>query len=266
MAAWNAMFHKTAPFVVDAARSERWNRGAYLVEGLGHCSACHSPRNALGAEETGAAHLGGGVVEGWEAPALTASSHAPIPWDEGAFYDYLRTGFSPAHGAAAGPMAPVVAELKGLPDADIGAMAHYLGSLNPEPKSFGDLAARLEAAAAERASAPASRIGAQIFDGACAVCHEAGRGPTLFGVKPSLTLNTAVHADRPDTLLRVVLEGIRAPGLGELGAMPAFADHLDDGQIAELATYIRARFAPSRPAWSDLASEAARLRAETSPR
>ena len=106
-----------------------WNRGAYLVEGLGHCSACHSPRNALGAEKANA-YLAGGFAEGWEAPALTSLSQAPIPWSEDELYAYLRTGESRLHGVAAGPMAPVVKELAALPDSDIRAMAVYLASFN----------------------------------------------------------------------------------------------------------------------------------------
>jgi nicotinate dehydrogenase subunit B len=263
MAAWNTMFHKAGVFEPDPLRSDLWNRGAYLVEGLGHCPACHSPRNALGAETKGTAHLGGGEAQGWHAPALTHLSKAPIPWDEQAFYDYLRTGFSPLHGAAAGPMAPIVAGLKNLPDSGIRAMSHYLASLTSDPKPASELSAlaeSLEAAAAQRASAPASIVGARIYEGACAVCHEQGRGPALFGVKPSLALNSAVHADTPDTVIRVILEGIRVPDLGELGAMPSFSDHLDDGQIAELAKYIRGRFAPDKPSWAGLPARVTQLR------
>jgi nicotinate dehydrogenase subunit B len=264
MSAWNRMFHRGEEFAPDPARSPLWNRGAYLVEGLGHCSACHTPRNALGAEEGGAMHLSGGISEGWQAPALTALSFAPIPWNETAFYDYLRDGFSGLHGAAAGPMAQVIAELKQLPDDDIRAMAHYLGALNPtapgDDKAIA-LADHLNAKAAERAGQPASVIGSRIFDGACAICHEPGRGPVLFGVKPSLALNSAVHAETPATLIRVILEGIHVPELGGIGAMPAFADHLDDRQIAELALYIRARFAADAPPWPELEAEVARARA-----
>ena len=132
MAAWNALFHSAKPFQADASQSESWNRGAYLVEGLGHCGACHSPRNALGAEKANA-YLAGGLAEGWEAPPLTSLSQAPIPWNEDELYAYLRTGESRFHGVAAGPMAPVVKELASLPDQDIRAMAVYLGSFNPSP-------------------------------------------------------------------------------------------------------------------------------------
>jgi nicotinate dehydrogenase subunit B len=270
MAAWNTMFHRADAFTADPARSMQWNRGAYLVEGLGHCSACHTPRNALGAEETGGAHLSGGVSDGWAAPALTALSNAPIAWNESAFYDYLRTGFSPLHGAAAGPMAPVIAELKHLPDEDIRAMAHYLASFNNAVSGeaeaaarAADLNARAMGHAKTLAGMPAFVVGAHIFEGACAVCHEPGRGPVLFGVKPSLALNTAVHAETPDTLVRVILEGISVPELGELGAMPTFADHFDDRQIAELVRYIRARFAAEAPPWEDLEATIVRLRSAT---
>ena len=125
------MFHRAEPFVPAPGRGALWNRGAYLVEGLGHCSACHSPRNALGAELDGAGHLAGGEVEGWYAPPLNGVSPAPIAWTEQAYFDYLRTGHSAEHGAAGGPMAPIVAELGGAPDEDIRAMAHYLASLAP---------------------------------------------------------------------------------------------------------------------------------------
>ena len=114
MAGWNALFHQA-----QRLRSRRdtnpqiWNRGAYLVEGLGHCGACHSPRNALGAEKADA-YLAGGFAEGWEAPPLTSLSHAPIPWNEDELYAYLRSGESRFHGVAAGPMAPVVKELASL--------------------------------------------------------------------------------------------------------------------------------------------------------
>src|SRR5579871_6423197 len=129
MAGWNALFHNAEPFTADTTKSAIWNRGAYLVEGLGHCGACHSPRNVLGAEKTNA-HLAGGFAEGWEAPPLTSLSRAPIPWDTEELFTYLRTGASRFHGVAGGPMAPIVRELKALAEEDIRAMAIYLASFN----------------------------------------------------------------------------------------------------------------------------------------
>jgi nicotinate dehydrogenase subunit B len=180
LAGWNALFHQSAPFETDATKSEIWNRGAYLVEGLGHCSACHSPRNALGAERQ-TAYLAGGFAEGWEAPALTSLSRAPIPWSEEELYAYLRTGESRLHGVAAGPMAPVVKELAALPDSDIRAMAVYLGSFNEtaiDKPAEQALAARLESSTGTRTSA-ASSVGARLYQGACAVCHATCTAPCL---------------------------------------------------------------------------------------
>jgi nicotinate dehydrogenase subunit B len=235
-----------------------WNRGAYLVEGLGHCGACHSPRNELGAE-IASRYLAGGFAEGWEAPALTSLSRAPIPWSEDELYAYLRTGESRFHGVAAGPMAPIVKELKALPDRDIGAMAIYLASFNEgalDKQAADALAAKLENATL---SITAASPGARIYQGACAVCHEVG-GPALFGSRPSLSLNSNVHSDVPDNLIQVILHGIAAPVSPELGYMPAFRDSLPDRQLAELVGYLRKQFAPGKPAWNGIDAAIARLK------
>ncbi len=249
MAGWNALFHQPGAFQPDATKSATWNRGAYLVEGLGHCGACHSPRNALGAEKPGA-YLAGGFAEGWEAPPLTALSHAPIPWSEDELFAYLRTGESRLHGVAAGPMAPVVKELAALPDPDIRAMAVYLASFNEastgQPAQAA-LAAQLETATIARV-ASASPLGARLYDGACAVCHAVGGAP-LFGSRPSLALNSNLHSAVPDNLIQVILHGIAAPVTSDLGYMPGFKDSMSDDQLAELVTFLRQQFAPEKPAW-----------------
>ncbi|MFG1290291.1 molybdopterin cofactor-binding domain-containing protein [Xanthobacter versatilis] len=260
MAGWNLLFLTPGQLQAEAGQSPQWNRGRYLVEGLGHCGACHTPRNLLGAEKGGAAYLAGGVADGWEAPALTALSKAPIPWSEDELYTYLRTGFSRFHGTAAGPMAPVVQELAHLPDADIRAMAIYLASFaGPASADAATMAASLEAKA-EGSLRPMDSVGGRLFEGACAACH-APEGPTLFGVRPSLALNTNIHAAQPDNLIRVILEGIPSPAAPALGDMPAFRDSLDDAQVADLVRYMRAKFAPDAPAWDGLAQTVARLRA-----
>jgi len=260
LAGWNALFLRTGPIPADAMRSPEWNRGAYLVEGLGHCAACHSPRNVLGAEKGGSRHLTGGVAEGWEAPPLTSLSHAPIPWTEADLFTYLRTGHSPAHGVAAGPMGPVVSELAHLPDSDIRAMATYLASFN-EPITEADQQAKVAALETQsrRTVAPGS-IGARIYDGACAVCHE-GSAPVLFGVRPSLTVNSNLHSATPDNLIHVILDGIQHPATRNLGYMPAFGRSFDDRQVAELLKYLRERFAADKPAWGNLEAGVARVRA-----
>jgi nicotinate dehydrogenase subunit B len=260
LAGWNALFHSAVTFMPDPAQSPAWNRGAYLVEGLGHCSACHSPRNALGAEKINA-YLAGGFAEGWEAPPLTSLSRAPIPWNEDELFAYMRTGYSRFHGVAAGPMAPVVQELKTLADEDIRAMAIYLASFQETATDKPDqeaLAASLEGATGAGIVA-ASPIGQRLYEGACAVCHQVG-GPPLFGSRPSLALNSNLHAAVPDNLIQVILHGIATPVSSDLGYMPAFKDSMSDGQIAELVSYLRQQFAPQNPAWTGIRAAIMRLR------
>ena len=262
LAGWNALFLRGAPFQADPAQSDAWNRGAYLVNGLGHCGACHTPRNALGAEKGRAALAGVGARDApgeWETPALNGRTHAPLPWTEDDLYDYLRTGFSPHHGPAAGPMASVVTQLQNVGDADVRSMAVYLASLSPAPTAGqAEMAAALEA---RTAPGVPNGLGARIYDGACAVCHQPGRGAPMFGVRPSLALNSNLYASTPDTLVRVVLAGIAEPAVPALGAMPGFAEALDDAQVVALVSYLRAQFAPGQLAWTGVEAVVARLRA-----
>ncbi|MGY6126438.1 molybdopterin cofactor-binding domain-containing protein [Paraburkholderia strydomiana] len=261
MAAWNGLFLGRNTFVASATQSAQWNRGAYLVNGLGHCSACHTPRNAFGAEKTGAAFMGGGSAEGWEAPALSSLSNSPVPWSEDELFSYLRFGHAPLHGVAAGPMAPVVADLAALPDSDIRAMANYLASLNPVEANVDTAAMARQYEHASAITGTPSGVGARLFDGACAACHHTGSGPQLFGAHPSLALNTNLHSATPDNLIRVILDGIGSPARPELGTMPAYRDSFNDAQVAELVTYLRQQFAGGKPAWQDVAASVARIRA-----
>lgn len=266
MAAWNALFLRPTPVTADPARGEAWNRGAELVEGLGHCSACHSPRNALGAEARGPARYSGGEADGWIAPALGAASRGPVGWTEDALFDYLRTGVAAGHGAAGGPMAAVVKSLAALPDAEIRAMAVYLADLGGPRVDQAAALAAAEAAvtAAEAARAPAAIAepeGARLFEGACSSCHEGGQ-------LASLALSTALHLDRPVNAIAATLQGVEAPAAfahragrpEEVMAMPSFAASFSDRQMAALLGYLRARFAPSAPAWSDLPAAVAKAR------
>ncbi|MFS2151742.1 molybdopterin cofactor-binding domain-containing protein [Rhizobium sp. Rhizsp42] len=266
MAGWNALFLKAEPFNYVQSRDAQWNRGAYLVETLGHCSACHTERNALGAEKSGSARLSGGFADGWEAPALNAFAKGPVSWTEDAFYDYLRTGHSRDHGSAAGPMAHVVEVMQPLPDSDIRAMATYLASLNETPV---ETTAQSEAAivASDAAKASAARIspsGERLFNGACATCHT---GNTILS---SLALNSNLHAATPDNLIQAILNGVEAPAIlaqatgreaPEVMSMPAFREQLNERQIKDLGDYLRARFAPDKPGWSNTADAIKRVTA-----
>ena len=258
MAGWNTLFLRPSPLEPDPARSAAWNRGAYLVEGLGHCGACHTPRNLFGAERTGTARLSGAFADGWEAPALTAASLSPVPWTEPELFTYLRTGHSRFHGVAAGPMGDVVHQLAAVPDEDLRAMATYLASFqstSPSPAEMEARVATLDREARARA-ASLSGPGARLYQGACAACHETD-GTVLFGARPNLALNPNLQSATPHNLIRVIREGIAGPSASELGAMPGFSGSLTDGQMSDLLSYLRARFAPDKPAWDQLALRAA---------
>ncbi|EJO33335.1 c-type cytochrome [Achromobacter marplatensis] len=284
LAGWNALFHDATPFTPDPSRSAQWLRGAYLVQGASHCTACHSPRNRLGAEKTGEHYLAGGEAEGWTAPALNQLATGARGWTADELFQYLRTGYSPRHGVAAGPMAPVIHGLAELPDSDVKAITTYLLDLPqaagatvakqpadampaptpvPAPASQSEArpAAQPVPAAATIQSLQGRRVnGERVYQNACAVCHEAGSGPTLFGVKPLLSSNTNLHAATPDNLIQVILNGIQTPANDELGYMPGFKDALDDRQIADLVGYLRERHAPGKDPWPDPTNTISRLR------
>ncbi|WP_394166522.1 molybdopterin cofactor-binding domain-containing protein [Neptunomonas phycophila] len=270
MAGWNTLFLGRAQFQERQDQSELWNRGAYLVNGLGHCSACHSPRNFMGAEKTGAAFLSGGDVDGWEAPALTTLSKSPTPWTQEALYDYLRTGYSAEHGPAAGPMGPVVEEMGKLPDSDIQAIAHYLSNIE------GAVATPRTEPAIQPKTAPQEQLaivvsneglnlagfeGERLFQGACAGCHTARSANDWFGVSPLMATNTNVFSDRPDNLIRTILNGIEQPANDNLGFMPGFSETFSDDQVVKLVQYIRLKYAENKPMWANLLDTVARIRA-----
>jgi nicotinate dehydrogenase subunit B len=261
MAGWNALHHDPTPFVETSSQSAEWNRGAYLVNGLGHCGACHTARSALGAEKGGSAYLAGAVIDGWEAPALTALSRAPVPWNAAELYRYLRTGHTQQHGIAGGPMGSIVKELANVPDEDIQAMATYLASFTP-PVTETESAERAKQVvlAAQKSASDLLGPGQRMFSGACAACHHDGDGPKLLGTNTSLALSTKLHSERADNLIRTILHGIQEPASPDIGFMPAFRYSLDDTQIATLTTYMRSRYAPGAPAWADVPATVARLR------
>ena len=122
------LFLHDKPFVPTPGKSAEWNRGAYLVEGLGHCGGCHTPRNIAGGEEASHSYAGG-VAEGWNAPPLDASNPSANAWSEESLFAYLRTGIDANHSAAAGPMGPVTHGLSRVPEADVRAMSAYVASL-----------------------------------------------------------------------------------------------------------------------------------------
>jgi mono/diheme cytochrome c family protein len=257
---WKLLFFHPGAYRSDPARSESWNRGAYLAEGLAHCGACHTPRNALGAEKTGSATYAGAQVDRWRAPPLTAANPAPLPWTESELYDYLRSGGTALHGATAGSMSEVIhVGLAPLPDSDIRSLAAYFADVN----GSGGRAANGSEALAKAMSRSGlgtegtSEPGANLFRAACASCHY-NTGATPLAARPELGLSSALAAAEPTDLVQVILHGIGLKdGMANL-FMPGFAE-LSDADIATLCAYLR-RTRTDQPAWTDLEAKVTRIR------
>lgn len=266
-AGWKMLFFDSTPLATDPTKSEQWNRGAYLAEGLGHCSACHSPRNVLGAEKHGDDRYAGAVVEGWYAPALNSDTGSPLPWSKDELYSYLRTGASPLHGVAAGPMAPVISDgLAQQTDADIASLATYFSDLADAPDQV-DEQTIVEALQPHRdhpLSELASR-GETLFDAGCVACHYNAPDKTPNILRPELALNTAATGPDPSTLVQAILNGVSKPH-GQQGIfMPGYANSLVDEDIAAIAAYLHETYATSdgeSSAWEDLVATTRELRAE----
>jgi mono/diheme cytochrome c family protein len=238
LAAWKLLFFHKGPYVPDATHDEQWNRGAYLANGIGHCGACHTPRNTFGAEIS-AQHFGGGEVEGWHAYAMNSNTQASEPWDTDALHVYLRQGWHPRHGNAFGAMATVTPNLAPIPDTDVKAIAAYVVSVmgkrtEPSKPSTGT-------------DPPSNDTGAAIYASACAHCHDGVRPLPFGGIE--LTSSTAVTGDTATNLIKVVLEGIRPPEGAAAAIMPGFANTLTDGQLESLIAYIRSNFG-AKPPWT----------------
>lgn len=237
-AAWNIMFHDPKPLENDPAQSEAWNRGRYLVEGAGHCSACHSPRNLMGAEKTGASAYAGAFIDGWWAPALAGTAAGERGWTEKNLFTYLRTGHAPGIASASGPMGEVVHSLQDVGDADVRAMATYLASMvTPAP-----VPVRTE-------TTPLPSSASQIFRAACSSCHEPGLAGAETAAQVSLSMSAAIRAPRPEPLATVIRDGIEAPLSLNLRDMPGFGGELSPEQIEELTHYLRERYASDLPPW-----------------
>ncbi|MDQ1131429.1 mono/diheme cytochrome c family protein [Pseudoxanthomonas winnipegensis] len=184
-AGWKLLFFRHGQYGPVTGKDAQWNRGAYLAEGLAHCSACHSPRNALGAEKTGAARYDGARIDGWYAPPLNATNHAPVPWTQDELYTYLRTGATALHGSAAGPMSPVVHHgLSALSDEDVQAIAaYYAERFGTRGQTAAPAAGVLEKGMAGDALSPAHQLdqAANLYNAACASCHYQHRAPSAAG-------------------------------------------------------------------------------------
>ena len=251
MAFWRELYFTEGTFKPDASKSPEWNRGAYLIEGLGHCSACHSPRNVLGAIEQDRAFTGA-TIDGWFALNLTSNLRTGLgDWSIDQIVAFLKNGAAKGKATALGGMAQVVHNsLSYLSDADLRAMATYL-------KSVPAAASPIEAGGV----AAISGYDVRLYLDNCSACHQAkGRG--VPGVFPPLAGNPVVLAADAANILKVVLDGV--PARNGYMPMPSFAGRLSDHQIADIANYVRSSWGNSAPA--DVTPDAVRgLRRPSAP-
>lgn len=256
LAIWRALFFRPAHFEADAAKPSAWNRGAYLVETLGHCNACHSRRNAWGAT-AGPLDLAGGLIpiQNWYAPSLNDRAEASVAdWSEREVVRLLRSGIS-ATASVQGPMAEVVAgSTQYMSDDDLAAIAIYLRALPSTRSGAGE--ERKPQAIASNVGSP----GARLYETHCAACHgDSGEG--VAGAYPALAGNRAVTMKTTANLVHVVLRGGFAPataGNPRPFGMPPFATLLSDADVAELLSYVRSAWGNNAPTVSTL--EVARYR------
>jgi mono/diheme cytochrome c family protein len=231
MAGWNALYFKKGEYRPDPKQSAEWNRGAYLVEGLGHCGACHTPKNLAGGLKT-KQQLEGGYGENWYATSLTNDVRDGIgDWSPEEVMTYLKTGQN-AKAAATGPMAEVIEHsTQHLSEADLRAIATYLHSVP----------GRREAGAATKDKDRLAR-GEAIYVDQCSGCHmQDGTGQAH--AFPPLKGNAVVQAKDAGAMLHMILDGARVASTktNPTGlAMPAFAWKLSDQDVADLASYLRA--------------------------
>ncbi|MGS5089253.1 c-type cytochrome [Hydrogenophaga sp. A37] len=247
LAVWRELYFEPAAFQPDTSQSAEWDRGAYLVQGLGHCSACHSPRDALGGVDSARA-LDGGLMpgRGWYAPSLRAAHEAGPSVTPGAStVELLKTGVT-AGASAMGPMAEVVQHsTQHLSDADLNAIGHYLASqalpAAPPPAAPSAPSAQLD-------------LGEKVYKQHCLDCHgEQGQGAAREGLAgtgstmayPPLAGNRAVRLASPVNAVQAILGGGFAPataGHPQPYGMPPFRTLLNDTQIAAVTSFIRQRW------------------------
>ena len=240
MAAWNALYFTSGEFKPDSTKSAEWNRGAYLVEGLGHCGACHTPKSALGGDDRAHAFQGY-ALQGWFAPNITNDNERGLGgWSVADIVAYLKNGHNPTS-ASTGIMAEeITLSSSHMTDADLTAIATYLKALPGQTAS---------PPAGVSASDPKMVAGEAIYADACSACHGLdGKGvPYLF---PSLAGSPNVRSADPASLIRVVIEGARSvatAGEPTGPGMPSFAWKLSDDQAAAVLTYIRNSWGASAP-------------------
>ena len=250
LAGWRTLYFKEGEYKDDPKQNKEWNRGAYLVEGLGHCNACHASRNLLGAVSND--DISGGLipVQNWYAPSLTSSRETGLgDWEVKEIVDLLRTGVS-ARGAVFGPMAAVVKHsLQELSLGDLTAMATYLKAQSEKVQS----APLLHTGVPEAMTEAMMKSGAKVYLDHCDKCH-GKKGEGVPRIYPPLANNESISMRNPVNAIRIVLNGGFPPsteGNPRPYGMPPFYQDLNDEQIAAVVTYIRQSWGNNAaPTWS----------------
>jgi mono/diheme cytochrome c family protein len=249
MRAWKLLFLPKETYQAEAKQSEEWNRGAYLVEALGHCGECHTPRNLMYGLDSGK-KFAGAVTQGWKAYNITSDKDGGVGnWSVEELTAYLHTGHAEGRGAATGSMAEAIdLSLRHLTEQDIRSMAVYLKTIPPQPT---DPAAKVDpnpplmAASQNYAPAPqetADRsLGLTIFESACASCH-AWNGEGQQSPYASLRGSQTVNDPDGTNLVQVILQGSHMTTPQGSAFMPAFSDAYSDVEIAALSNYVLGHF------------------------
>ncbi|MBS0468308.1 MAG: c-type cytochrome [Proteobacteria bacterium] len=267
MLAWNLLFHNARPYQSNAQQSPEWNRGAYLTQGLAHCGTCHTPRNPFMAEDNGRL-LAGAELGGWYAPNITPDANDGIgQWSPQELVRYMRRGIVAGKATTGGPMAEAIDHsLHQLTEGDLHAIATYLLSLpavsdGARQPAFSWGQARDDLASVRGQPVPAltAMNGAQLYDAFCASCHQAQGQGSGDGRLPALLHNTRLGHANTNNLVLSILQGV--PRYGRDSIMPAFAQELDDAQVATLANYLLQNY--GNPAAKVHAEQVHSLRAGT---
>ena len=250
LAYWRALFSPAPETTVTRAGDVQLARGAYLVQGLGHCGSCHTPRaltlQEKGLDESASGYLTGAELNGWNVPALRGMPH----WSEEELVEYLGSGRN-AKASVAGEMTDVIANSTShMSDADLQAMAAYLKSLAPaKGPTYQQQAERSAATTAKLTAAKGLTLGERLYIDNCGACHFVS-GEGAQRVFPRLDGASMVNADNADALLHVILAGAATPSTERAPSvlpMPGFAERMNDAEVAELATFLR-------QGWSNQAS------------
>lgn len=257
MMGWNLLYLDKGVYQPDGARSAEWNRGAYLVQGLGHCGDCHTPRSLAGGvkaanERQGDSYLAGTLIDGWLAQPLRHTERgSAAQWSTEDMVAFLQTGRT-AHTAAFGPMSQVVQNsTQYMSREDLASIATYLQSVGRPPSTPAPMQAAVVAAAETHPSTQKLRAGtvegagAMVYLNNCNACHRssgAGASAGAQGVFPSLAGNSVVNAKDPTSLIRIVLAGSAMPSTDKAPsalAMPGFGWRLTDDDVAALLSFVR---------------------------